>query len=143
MKLLKKKFVCRIIHNIYKQVNNCLLIICTYFKCLAADESTTINAVDNKVSLRSVLVYVRNKSSKKSVSWRQENDLVQVSYFENDETERGMLLYFYLILIKLISINYQLYTNLVKQNKLNYLYIFIMLKKKSHYFLINLVLMTT
>eukprot|EP00102_Acyrthosiphon_pisum_P001948 XP_001942920.3 PREDICTED: putative mediator of RNA polymerase II transcription subunit 26 [Acyrthosiphon pisum] len=52
------------------------------------DESTTNNCNDNKSGMRSVLVYVRNKSSKKSVSWKQENDLVKVSYFEHDETER-------------------------------------------------------
>jgi len=46
---------------------------------------------DNKGGLKSVLVYVRNKSSKKSVSWKQESVLVQVSYFEHDETERGMI----------------------------------------------------
>jgi len=39
--------------------------------------------------MKSVLVYVRSKSSKKSVSWKQESDLVQVSFFEHDETERG------------------------------------------------------
>ncbi|XP_060876744.1 serine/threonine-protein phosphatase 1 regulatory subunit 10-like [Metopolophium dirhodum] len=52
------------------------------------DESTTNNSNDDKSGMRSVLVYVRNKSSKKSVSWKQENDLVKVSYFEHDETER-------------------------------------------------------
>lgn len=75
-----------------------MFIINVFFKRLAADESTESNNVDNKDGLRSVLVYVRNKSSKKSVSWRQENDLVQVSYFEHDETERGKLIYFYLII---------------------------------------------
>lgn len=44
---------------------------------------------EDKSGLKSVLVYVRSKSSKKSVSWKQENDLVQVSYFEHDENERG------------------------------------------------------
>ncbi|CAH1736219.1 serine/threonine-protein phosphatase 1 regulatory subunit 10 isoform X2 [Aphis gossypii] len=52
------------------------------------DESTTNNCNDKKSGMRSVLVYVRNKSSKKSVSWKQESDLVKVSYFEHDETER-------------------------------------------------------
>jgi len=62
-------------------------IIFNVFK--AIDESTTNNCDDEKSGLKSVLVYVRNKSSKKSVSWKQENDLVKVSYFEHDETERG------------------------------------------------------
>jgi len=66
----------------------CFNIILNIFK--AIDESTTNNCNDNKSGMRSVLVYVRNKSSKKSVSWKQENDLVKVSYFEHDETERGI-----------------------------------------------------
>lgn len=63
------------------------LSVCIYFS--AAEETTKINGEDNKSNIKSVLVYVRNKSSKKSVSWKQENDLVQISYFEHDETERG------------------------------------------------------
>lgn len=55
----------------------------------AAEETTKINGEDDKSNIKSVLVYVRNKSSKKSVSWKQESDLVQISYFEHDETERG------------------------------------------------------
>jgi len=66
----------------------CFNIILNIFK--AINESTTNNCNDNKSGMRSVLVYVRNKSSKKSVSWKQENDLVKVSYFEHDETERGI-----------------------------------------------------
>jgi len=45
---------------------------------------------NDKDGLKSILVYVRNKSSKKSVSWKQENVLVEVSFFEHDETERGI-----------------------------------------------------
>lgn len=57
---------------------------------MTAVESNIIDDSDNKGDLKSILVYVRNKSSKKSVSWKQEDVLVQVSYFEHDETERGM-----------------------------------------------------
>ncbi|XP_050440993.1 serine/threonine-protein phosphatase 1 regulatory subunit 10-like [Adelges cooleyi] len=59
------------------------------------DEIQSANMIDDEIcepedksGLKSVLVYVRSKSSKKSVSWKQENDLVQVSYFEHDENER-------------------------------------------------------
>lgn len=65
----------------------------------AIDESTTNNCNDKKSGMRSVLVYVRNKSSKKSVSWKQESDLVKVSYFEHDETERGNLYRNYFIFV--------------------------------------------
>ncbi|XP_050520156.1 serine/threonine-protein phosphatase 1 regulatory subunit 10-like isoform X3 [Daktulosphaira vitifoliae] len=52
------------------------------------EQSNEVFESDDKKDLRSVLVYVRSKSSKKSVSWKQESDLVQVSFFEHDETER-------------------------------------------------------
>lgn len=65
-----------------------ILYLCVYIYFSAAEETTKINGED-KSNIKSVLVYVRNKSSKKSVSWKQENDLVQISYFEHDETERG------------------------------------------------------
>lgn len=66
-----------------------ILCLYVYLYFSAAEDTTKINGEDNKSNIKSVLVYVRNKSSKKSVSWKQENDLVQVSYFEHDETERG------------------------------------------------------
>jgi len=46
---------------------------------------------NNTDGLKSILVCVKNKSSKKSVSWKPENVLVEISYFEHDETERGIL----------------------------------------------------
>ncbi|VVC44557.1 Hypothetical protein CINCED_3A000845 [Cinara cedri] len=52
------------------------------------DKSPKDDNDDKQDGLKSVLVYVRSKPSKKSVSWKQETDLVQVSYFEHDETER-------------------------------------------------------
>lgn len=64
-----------------------------YLIFLAVNKSPKDDKNDKQEGLKSVLVvYVRSKSSKKSVSWKQETDLVQVSYFEHDETERGMLL---------------------------------------------------
>lgn len=68
-----------------------MLYIINLKKYLVSNESTKSNCGEIKIGLNSVLVYVRNKSSKKSVSWKQESDLVQVSYFEHDETERGMV----------------------------------------------------
>ncbi|KAJ8921092.1 hypothetical protein NQ315_015889 [Exocentrus adspersus] len=38
--------------------------------------------------LRGVLLYTKKKGPKKSISWRAESDLVEVRYFELDETER-------------------------------------------------------
>jgi len=55
---------------------------------ITPDELSKNNNSDIKTEMKSVLVYVRSKSSKKSVSWKQESDLVQVSFFEHDETER-------------------------------------------------------
>jgi len=88
----KKKSKSKVVSSITYLINlptyMCFNITFNVFK--AIDESTTNNCNDDKSGMRSVLVYVRNKSSKKSVSWKQESDLVKVSYFEHDETERGI-----------------------------------------------------
>lgn len=89
----RKKSKSKVVSSIIYLINlpMCFNIILNVFKVI--DESTTNNNFnDNKSGMRSVLVYVRNKSSKKSVSWKQENDLVKVSYFEHDETERGIVI---------------------------------------------------
>ncbi|KAK9888443.1 hypothetical protein WA026_000691 [Henosepilachna vigintioctopunctata] len=42
----------------------------------------------NSDGLKGVLVYLKRKGPKRSVRWKEERDLVEVKYFELDETER-------------------------------------------------------
>jgi len=51
---------------------------------LATADKLTKKTDSNKGGLKSILVYARNNSSKKFVSWKDESALVQVSYFERD-----------------------------------------------------------
>lgn len=60
-------------------------------KYIVIDESIGTKRGEIKNRLKGILSGVKNKcTAKKSVSWRPENDLQQVMYFEFDETERGM-----------------------------------------------------
>lgn len=70
----------------------------SYKYCLVLDTLSKDNDNDKQDGLKSILVYVRCKLSNKSVSWKQEPDLAKISYFDHDETERGMLLKYIILL---------------------------------------------
>lgn len=62
-------------------------------KCVVNDEST----INGNGDLKNGPVCICNILQKKSVSWKQDSDLVEVTYFEYDESERST--YFILIII--------------------------------------------
>lgn len=65
-------------------------------KCLVNDESI-INGISN---LKNSPEIVCNLPQKKSVSWKQDSDLVQFTYFEYEESERSTY-----VILKIIYFN--------------------------------------
>ncbi|KAF5298402.1 hypothetical protein FQR65_LT01180 [Abscondita terminalis] len=54
----------------------------------ATAEEEDIPRTKNSNGLKGVLVYVRRKGPKKSIKWKPDEELVDIQYFELDETER-------------------------------------------------------
>lgn len=65
------------------------------------DDRISIKLEDGNSTLKGVLVHLKSRRQKKSVSWK-EDGLETIKYFELDETERGIsaftCIYYYQIL---------------------------------------------
>lgn len=55
------------------------------------DDRISIKLEDGNGTLKGVLVHLKSRRQKKSVSWK-EDGLETIKYFELDETERGVCL---------------------------------------------------
>lgn len=53
------------------------------------DDRISIKLEDGNSTLKGVLVHLKSRRQKKSVSWK-EDGLETIKYFELDETERGI-----------------------------------------------------
>ncbi|XP_056631292.1 serine/threonine-protein phosphatase 1 regulatory subunit 10-like isoform X2 [Diorhabda sublineata] len=52
------------------------------------DDPEEIKKMNIDGGIKGVLLYSKRKGPKKSISWKNDNDLVEIKYFELDETER-------------------------------------------------------
>lgn len=52
------------------------------------DDPEEIKKMNIDGGIKGVLMYTKRKGPKKTISWKNENDLVEIRYFELDETER-------------------------------------------------------